>query len=99
MASEDHLVYKHGELLALAADIHKREGQFQETHTELEGYVRQLAAAWESTNAKQAFDGSMAKWNAGHQELLQVLRTIAKVVEDGAVSMKNTDDRNAMTWL
>jgi len=99
MGAEDFLRYDFGQLVALAGDIRSNVGKFEETHTELTGYVQNLKNSWESPNARQAYDQAQLKWDTAHRDLLQVLNTIAKVVEDGAVSMKQTDDKNAMTWL
>ncbi|MFC0451183.1 hypothetical protein ACFSUH_13475 [Rhodococcus jostii] len=40
-----------------------------------------------------------AKWDRAHEDLLQVLQTIAKVVQDGVVDMQTVEDRNATAWL
>ena len=36
-----------------------------------------------------------AKWDNAHDDLLQVLQTISKVVQEGAVDMQTAEDRNA----
>lgn len=95
----DLLRYDFGQLVALAHEIRADKGKFINMHDDLKGYVGQLAAAWESDKASADYQAAQKRWDEAHNELLHVLETISKVVEDGAVSMKSQDDRNAMTWL
>jgi early secretory antigenic target protein ESAT-6 len=92
------LKYGFAELQALASDIRSNEGKLRETHDELQGYVQGLVAQWES-GAQQNYQAVQAKWDGAHNDLLQVLQTIAKVVQDGAVDMQSAEYRNAAAWL
>jgi len=41
------------------------------------------------------YQAVQAKWDNAHDDLLQVLQTISKVVQEGAVDMQTAEDRNA----
>ncbi|WP_072687335.1 WXG100 family type VII secretion target [Rhodococcus marinonascens] len=92
------LKYGFAELQALASDIKSNEGKLRETHEELQSYVQGLVAQWES-GAQENYQASQARWNSAHNDLLQVLQTISKVVQDGAIDMQSAEDRNAAAWL
>ncbi|AHK30039.1 WXG100 family type VII secretion target [Rhodococcus opacus] len=92
------LKYGFAELQALASDIMSNEAKLRETHDELRGYVNGLVAQWES-GARENYQAVQAKWDSSHEDLLQVLQTISKVVQDGAVDMQTAEDRNATAWL
>lgn len=91
--------YSEGQLLAMAGDIRTSKGRISESHTELLNYVNQLAASWESDEAKIAYDAKQSRWNKAHEDLMDIMERIAKVVEDGAVNMTSTDKQNAARWL
>lgn len=91
--------YNFPEMLALASDIHSNAGKLNETHDELKGYVSRLASAWEDGKAREAYLQVQQQWDGAHNDLIQVLNTIAKVVEDGTVDMQGTEDKNAASWV
>ncbi|AOW92103.1 hypothetical protein BFN03_03640 [Rhodococcus sp. WMMA185] len=90
--------YSFEQLQQLANDIRQNEAKLRETHDELQGYVRGLVETWES-GARENYQAVQARWDSSHNDLLQVLNTIAKVVEDGSIDMKSAEDRNATAWL
>ncbi|MFZ2177837.1 MAG: WXG100 family type VII secretion target [Rhodococcus sp. (in: high G+C Gram-positive bacteria)] len=91
------LKYGFAELQALSSDIKSNEAKLRETHEELQGYVRGLVAQWES-GAQEAYQGVQAKWDNANNDLLQVLETIARTVEQGASDMQAAENRNAASW-
>ncbi|MGW0182018.1 WXG100 family type VII secretion target [Nocardia sp. NPDC003345] len=93
------LQYSEGQLMAMAGDIRTSKGRLSETHTELGNYVNQLAAAWETSEAKDAYRAKQARWDDAHNQLMDIMERIAKVVEDGAINMTSTDRQNASRWL
>jgi 6 kDa early secretory antigenic target len=87
-----------GGVSALSVDINAKANNLDSTHQDLEGVVKALFTTWDGTTSS-SYLAQQTKWNNAHQELIAVLRTIAKVVEDGNVSMKNTEDREALRWV
>ncbi|WP_051161604.1 WXG100 family type VII secretion target [Nocardia brevicatena] len=91
--------YSEGQLLAMTGDIRTSKGRISESHGELLNYVNQLASSWESDEAKIAYDAKQNRWNKAHEDLMDIMERIAKVVEDGAINMTTTDKQNASRWL
>lgn len=89
--------YNFGEMLALAGDIRSNSGKLVGTHDELKGYVNGLVGQWES-EARESYQAVQKQWDDAHNELIQVLNTIAKVVEDGTNDMNTTEGKNASSW-
>ncbi|WP_068271662.1 WXG100 family type VII secretion target [Aldersonia kunmingensis] len=90
--------YNFAEMLALASDIHSNAGKLIETHDELKSYVSNLASSWEDGKAREGYLQVQAQWDSAHDDIIQVLNTIAKVVENGTVDMQSTEDKNALSW-
>ncbi len=89
--------YNFGEMLALAGDIRSNSGKLVGTHDELKGYVNGLVGQWES-EARESYQAVQKQWDDAHNELIQVLNTIAKVVETGTNDMNTTEGKNASSW-
>jgi 6 kDa early secretory antigenic target len=87
-----------GGVSALSVDLNSDANKLDSSHQDLEGVVKALFTNWDGSTST-SYLAQQNKWNAAHQELIQVLRTIAKVVEDGNVSMKSTEDREALRWV
>jgi len=90
--------YNFPEMLALAADIHSNAGKLTETHDELKNYVSRLASSWEDGKARESYLQVQAQWDSAHNDLIDVLNTIAKTVESGTNDMQSTENKNAMSW-
>lgn len=82
----------------MSGDIRNRVAALNETHDELKGYVNRLADAWESEQAKTAYDAVQRDWDTAHADLINVLQMIAKTVEDGTANMQDAELRNAAMW-
>ncbi|WP_459549348.1 WXG100 family type VII secretion target [Nocardia sp. X0981] len=91
--------YSEAQLTAMAGDIRNAKGRLTETQAELESYVSQLAASWETSEAKDAYRAKQLRWDDAHNQLMDIMERIAKVVEDGAINMTSTDKMNAARWL
>lgn len=91
--------YSEAQLIAMAGDIRNAKGRLTETQAELESYVNQLAASWETSEAKDAYRAKQLRWDDAHNQLMDIMERIAKVVEDGAINMTSTDKMNAARWI
>ncbi|NMN96235.1 WXG100 family type VII secretion target [Antrihabitans stalactiti] len=87
-----------GGVSALSTDLNADAAKLNSTHDDLQSTVKALFTTWDGSTST-SYLAQQNKWNAAHQELIHVLQTIAKVVEDGNVSMKSTEDREALRWV
>jgi len=90
--------YSFDQMLALAGEIKSDAGKLTATHDELKSYVSGLANAWDSGDARDGYLQVQAKWDNAHNDLIQVLNTISKTVEEGTVQMQSTESKNAASW-
>ncbi|BDU04758.1 WXG100 family type VII secretion target [Nocardia cyriacigeorgica] len=95
--ADQGIKYSKEQLIELASQIRATERRLQETHQELGGYVNGLVAEWDG-GAREAYQATQAKWDQAQQKLMVTLETIAKVVEDGAISMAEMDMMNSRSW-
>lgn len=95
--TEGQIHYGFAQLQGLAADINGKSGQLRSSNDELLGYVQGLRAQWES-GAQQSYDVVQNKWQQAHTDIIQVLQTISRTVEQAANDMQHTDQRNAGSW-
>ncbi|MFE3446426.1 WXG100 family type VII secretion target [Nocardia sp. NPDC059180] len=89
--------YSKEQLIELAGQIRASERRLQETQEELKGYVNGLVAEWDGA-AREAYQTTQAEWDKAQQTIMTTLETIAKVVEDGAISMAEMDMMNSRSW-
>ncbi|WP_280234015.1 WXG100 family type VII secretion target [Nocardia cyriacigeorgica] len=89
--------YSKEQLIELANQIRASERRLQETQEELKGYVNGLVAEWDGA-AREAYQTTQAEWDKAQQTIMTTLETIAKVVEDGAISMDEMDMMNSRSW-
>ncbi|MBF6099189.1 WXG100 family type VII secretion target [Nocardia cyriacigeorgica] len=89
--------YSKEQLIELASQIRASERRLQETQEELKGYVNGLVAEWDG-EARNAYQATQAEWDKAQQTIMTTLETIAKVVEDGAISMSEMDMMNSRSW-
>ncbi|MEV0945861.1 WXG100 family type VII secretion target [Rhodococcus sp. NPDC049939] len=89
--------YGFAELQSLASDIRSNESALRETHDELQSYVQGLVSQWNG-EAQISYQEVQSRWDRSHDDLLQTLQQIAKVVEQGANDMLAAEQRNAATW-
>lgn len=94
--------YDFQNLTTMGEDLRSRVRALTETHDELKGYVSGLAQQWGSTDengAKNNYDAVQQQWDMAHEDLIHVLQTITKVVEDGVIDMQAKEAKNAAAWL
>lgn len=89
--------YSPEQLSALAADLRSDKGKLSETHDELKRYVQGLVATWDGA-ASAGYAEVQNKWDTANAELVETLETIAGVVEEGGITMAETDRSNAAIW-
>ncbi|NEW39092.1 WXG100 family type VII secretion target [Nocardia cyriacigeorgica] len=89
--------YSKEQLIELANQIRASERRLQETQEELKGYVNGLVAEWDGA-ARESYQTVQAEWDTAQQTIMTTLETIAKVVEDGAISMDEMDMMNSRSW-
>ncbi|MBF6456583.1 WXG100 family type VII secretion target [Nocardia cyriacigeorgica] len=90
--------YSHEQLVQLASDIRSSSQRIVQSGDDLKGYVAQLTSEWEG-QAKVDYTERQNRWNDAQADLANILETIAKVVEDGAIAMTEMDAMNARSWV
>ncbi|NLE79277.1 MAG: WXG100 family type VII secretion target [Rhodococcus sp.] len=89
--------YEFAAMDQMAGDIRNRVVALNETHEELKGYVNGLSGAWKG-EAQEGYAAVQQQWDSAHSDLIMVLETIAKVVEDGTADMRDKEKMNAAMW-
>lgn len=93
----DQINYDYAGLATLVEDITSKKGSLTSTNSDLLGFVKGLAAAWES-DAQASYQAVQDRWQAAHVDLLDTLGAISNAVHNAHNDMQSTDLRNAGTW-
>ena len=97
MGGDGHIQVTFGAVNEAAMDTDSIAAQIAQQLSDLKAYLAPLVASW-SGEASGEFQALQAKWDAGANDLNQVLRQISQALRVAAEQYQATEKANSSTW-
>ncbi|HXL16909.1 MAG TPA: WXG100 family type VII secretion target [Streptosporangiaceae bacterium] len=97
MSGDGHIQVTFGAVNEAAMDTDSIASQIAQQLSDLKAYLAPLVASW-SGEASGEFQALQAKWDAGANDLNQVLRQISQALRVAAEQYQATEKANRSTW-
>jgi WXG100 family type VII secretion target len=97
MSGEGHVLVTFGAINEAAMDTDSVASQIAQQLSDLKAYLAPLVANW-SGEASTEYQALQAKWDAGANDLNQVLRQMAQALRTAGDNYQNTERTNTSIW-
>jgi 6 kDa early secretory antigenic target len=97
MSGEGHVLVTFGAINEAAMDTESVASQIAQQLSDLKAYLAPLVANW-SGEASTEYQALQAKWDAGANDLNQVLRQMAQALRTAGDNYQNTERTNTSIW-
>ncbi len=97
MSGDGHILVTFGAINEAAMDTDSVASQIAQQLSDLKAYLAPLVANW-SGEASTEYQALQAKWDAGANDLNQVLRQMAQALRTAADNYQTTERTNSSIW-
>jgi 6 kDa early secretory antigenic target len=97
MSGEGHVLVTFGAINEAAMDTDSVAAQIAQQLSDLKAYLAPLIANW-SGDASTEYQALQAKWDAGANDLNQVLRQMAQALRTAGDNYQKTERTNTSIW-
>jgi 6 kDa early secretory antigenic target len=97
MSGEGHVLVTFGAINEAAMDTDSVASQIAQQLSDLKAYLAPLVANW-SGEASTEYQALQAKWDAGANDLNQVLRQMAQALRTAGDNYQSTERTNTSIW-
>ena len=91
------ILYNYGQIEQAVADMGAGVNSLNGKLEDMDSQLRQLQSSWDG-QAKQAYEGSKAKWTDGMNGIVEILQSVSAAVSEARQSAEASDSRTAAAF-
>jgi len=97
MSQDGHILVTFGAINEAAMDTDSVASQIAQQLSDLKAYLAPLVASW-SGDASSEYQALQSRWDAGANDLNQVLRQMAQALRTAGDNYASTERKNSSIW-